>query len=244
MENEVIVDLLAVISRIDIARTANAILEEFRSALARYGFRNFLITGLPVPHNADWQREILGDGWPVDWYNRYVSEDHFLHDPCVAQCRHSPQPFLWRELPAARLSKRSRLVMDEAAEFGMKDGICVPIHVPLAGPSVVTVASDRIEVPPSTLPFIEMLCVHTFRSLAGLGTPGDGGGDEPTPLTARERELLEWSAQGKSTDDIACILGVTRNTVESHQRNIRGKLDAINVSHAIVKALRRQEIQI
>ncbi|TIW01734.1 MAG: LuxR family transcriptional regulator, partial [Mesorhizobium sp.] len=44
--------------------------------------------------------------------------------------------------------------------------------------------------------------------------------------------------------DIACILGVTRNTVESHQRNIRGKLDAINVSHAIVKALRRQEIHI
>jgi len=92
------------------------------------------------------------------------------------------------------------------------------------------------------MPFIETLCVHTFRSLSALGTPGDR--DEPTPLTARERELLEWSAQGKSTDDIACILGVTRNTVESHQRNIRGKLDAINVAHAIVKALRRQEIQI
>jgi LuxR family quorum sensing-dependent transcriptional regulator len=37
---------------------------------------------------------------------------------------------------------------------------------------------------------------------------------------------------------------VTTNTVESHHRNIRVKLDAINVAHAIVKALRRQEIQI
>lgn len=63
-------------------------------------------------------------------------------------------------------------------------------------------------------------------------------------MTPRERELLQWSAQGKSTEDISCILGVTTNTVESHHRNIRVKLDAINVAHAIVKALRRQEIQI
>nr|WIE91288.1 LuxR family transcriptional regulator [Mesorhizobium sp. WSM4875] len=242
MENEIVVDLFAAISKIDSARSADAILQEFRSALARYGLRNFLITGLPVPHDADWQREILGDGWPADWHRRYIAEDHFLHDPCVAQCRHSREPFLWRELPAAKLFARAQLVMDEAAEFGMKEGICVPIHVPLAGPSVVTAASDRMEVPPSAMPFIETLCVHTFRSLSGRGTRGEG--DEPTPLTARERELLEWSAQGKNTDDIACILGVTRNTVESHQRNIRGKLDAINVAHAIVKALRRQEIQI
>ncbi|MBZ9673774.1 LuxR family transcriptional regulator [Mesorhizobium sp. B2-1-8] len=242
MENEIVVDLFAAISKIDTALSADAILQEFRSALARYGLRSFLITGLPVPHDTDWQREILGDGWPLDWYRRYVSEDHFLHDPCVAQCRHSPEPFLWRELPAAKLSTRAKLVMDEAAEFGMREGICVPIHVPLSGPSVVTAASDGMEVAPREMPVIETLCVHTFRSLSALGTPGDG--DEPMPLTARERELLEWSAQGKSTDDIACILGVTRNTVESHQRNIRGKLDAINVSHAIVKALRRQEIQI
>ncbi|BAV50902.1 transcriptional regulator [Mesorhizobium loti] len=242
MENETVVDLFAAITKIDTARSADAILQEFRFAMERYGLRNFLITGLPVPHGTDWQREILADGWSPEWHRRYVAEEYFLHDPCVAQCRHSPQPFRWGELPAAKLVARAKLVMNEAAEFGMKEGICVPIHVPLAGPGVVTMASDRMDVPPSAMPLIETLCVHTFRSLSALGTAGDG--DEPTPLTARERELLEWSAQGKSNDDIACILGVTRNTVESHQRNIRGKLDAINVAHAIVKALRRQEIQI
>ncbi|ESY65554.1 LuxR family transcriptional regulator [Mesorhizobium opportunistum] len=242
MENETVTDLFAAITKIDTARSADAILQEFCAAMARYGLRNFLITGLPVPHDADWRREILADGWSPEWHRRYVSEEYFLHDPCVAQCRHSPEPFRWAELPAARLVARAKLVMDEAAEFGMKEGICVPIHVPLAGPGVVTMASERMEVPPGAMPFVETLCVHTFRSLSGLGTPGDG--EAPTPLTARERELLEWSAQGKSTDDIACILGVTRNTVESHQRNIRAKLDAINVAHAIAKALRRQEIQI
>ncbi|QPC91562.1 LuxR family transcriptional regulator [Mesorhizobium sp. INR15] len=242
MENDSIGELFAAISRIDTGRSADAILQEFRSAMARYGLRHFLITGLPVPHDTAWQREILGDGWPPEWSLRYLKEDHFPHDPCVAQCRHSPQPFRWNDLPAGRMLARAKLVMDEAAEFGMREGICVPIHVPLAGPGVVTAASDRIDVPASALPLIETLCVHTFRRLSGLEASGQGSG--AAPLTARERELLQWSAEGKSNEDIACILGLTRNTVESHHRNIRGKLDAINVSHAIVKALRRQEIQI
>ncbi len=131
--------------------------------------------------------------------------------------------------------------MDEAAEFGMKDGICVPIHVPLAGPAAVTAGSDRVEVPPSAMPLIEALCVHMFRKV-GLKSKSDNKGG--SPLTPRERELLQWSAQGKTTDDISCILGISTNTVESHQRNIREKLDAINIAHAIVKALRRYEIQI
>jgi LuxR family quorum sensing-dependent transcriptional regulator len=131
--------------------------------------------------------------------------------------------------------------MEEATEFGMKDGLCVPIHVPLAGPAVVTAASDRMEIPPGAMPLIETLCVHTFRKLSRLETKRD---KPVAPLTPRERELLQWSAQGKSAEDISCILGVTTNTVESHHRNIREKLDAINIAHAIVKALRRHEIQI
>lgn len=117
-----------------------------------------------------------------------------------------------------------------------------PVHVPLSGPGVVTASSDRIEIAHSALPLIETICVHAFRKLGNTGTSG-ADGDE-LPLTPRERELLQWSAQGKTTEDISCILGVTANTVESHQRNIRVKLDAINVAHAIVKALRRHEIQI
>ncbi|BCM21052.1 LuxR family transcriptional regulator [Mesorhizobium sp. J8] len=242
MEIDSLLGLFAAISRIDGACSVDDILQEFRSAIEPYGLRYFLITGLPVPHDTDWSREILVDGWPSEWYLRYMSEDYFSHDPCVAQCRHSPKPFLWDELPPAKLSARAKLVMDEAADFGMGQGLCVPVHVPLAGPGVVTAAGDRIEIAPSDVPFIETLCVHTFRRLSGLEQSGQAV--DAAPLTPRERELLEWSAEGKSNEDIACILGVTRNTVESHQRNIRGKLDAANVSHAIVKALRRQEIQI
>lgn len=242
MEDESFLELAAAISRIDAAGSSEAVLQAFRAVLERYGFRDFLITGLPVPHDTHWHREILCDAWPRGWYLRYLEKDHFLHDPCAAWSRHVARPFLWHQLPERRMTERGRRVMEEAAEFGMKDGMCVPIHLPLSGPAVVTAASDRIAVPPASLPLIETLCVHTFRVLGGLDRT-DGSEQGPL-LTPREREILQWSAGGKVADDIACILGITRNTVESHQRNIRQKLGALNVAHAIVKALKRQEIQI
>jgi LuxR family quorum sensing-dependent transcriptional regulator len=242
MNNAAILELFAIISELDAASLAERVIEIFRVVLEIYGLQNFLITGLPVPNDSEWQRAILCDGWPHEWFVRYQSEGHFLHDPCAARSRVAAEPFFWHQLPAEGLTAHGRLVMGEAAEFGLKDGLCVPIHIPLAGPAVVTAASNRIEIPPGALPLIETLCVHTFRKLSSLETGSDN--EDAAPLTPRERELLQWSAQGKSTDDISCILGVTANTVESHQRNIRSKLDAINVAHAIVKALRRHEIQI
>ena len=242
MDNAAILELLATISEIDAACSPERVLEIFRVVLERYGLLNFLITGLPIPQDSEWHRAILCDGWPREWFVRYEAEGHFVHDPCAARSRVAGELFLWHQLPTDSLTVRGRLVMDEAAEFGMRDGLCVPIHIPLAGPAVVTAAGDRVEIPPGALPLIEMLCVHTFRKLGNIETKSDN--EDAIPLTPRERELLQWSAQGKSTDDISCILGVTTNTVESHQRNIRNKLDAINVAHAIVKALRRHEIQI
>lgn len=242
MTDSTVLELFAVISEIDAARSSDRALEIFQRVLERYGLHSFLISGLPVPHDSEWHRAILHDGWPSEWFIRYDSEGHFLYDPCAARSRHTAEPFFWHQLPTGGLTPRGRLVMDEAAEFGMKDGICVPIHVPLAGPAVVTAASDRIEVPPGAMPLIETLCVHLFRKVSGLESKSDN--EEISPLTPRERELLQWSAQGKTTDDISCILGVTTNTVESHQRNIRDKLGALNVAHAVVKALRRHEIQI
>jgi len=242
MTNAALLELFATISDIDAGSTSERAVKIFEGVLQRFGLHSFLITGLPVPHDSEWHRAILHDGWSSEWFTRYESEGHFPHDPCAARSRLSAAPFFWHQLPIEGLTPRSRLVMDEAAEFGMKDGFCVPIHVPLAGPAVVTAASDRLEVPPGAMPLIETLCVHLFRKVSGWENRSDK--DEISPLTPRERELLQWSAQGKTTEDISCILGIATHTVESHHRNIRDKLDAINIVHAVVKALRRDEIQI
>lgn len=57
-------------------------------------------------------------------------------------------------------------------------------------------------------------------------------------LTNREKQVLGWSAQGKSAQDVGAILSISNRTVEWHLTNIRQKLSAENLVHAIALAIR------
>lgn len=55
-------------------------------------------------------------------------------------------------------------------------------------------------------------------------------------LTDRQREVLEWVRDGKTTQDIARIMGLTAATVEKHLRLARETLDVDTTAQAVLKA--------
>lgn len=58
-------------------------------------------------------------------------------------------------------------------------------------------------------------------------------------LSPKEREILAWMRQGKSTWDMAVLLGITERTVKFHISNIMTKLDAMSRTHAIAIAIEK-----
>ena len=58
------------------------------------------------------------------------------------------------------------------------------------------------------------------------------------PLSDRERECLGWVSEGKTTDEVALILGVSSNTVNSYLTHAIQKLAASNRAMAIATAIR------
>ena len=54
--------------------------------------------------------------------------------------------------------------------------------------------------------------------------------DEDIELTNREIQCLSWISQGKSTKEVAMILGVTAKTVEFHINNAKAKLGCYKAS--------------
>jgi DNA-binding response OmpR family regulator len=62
-------------------------------------------------------------------------------------------------------------------------------------------------------------------------------------LTDREVETLTWAARGKTSAEIATILGLTKRTVDFHIDNARLKLNASTRMHAAVKATAGQLIE-
>ncbi|MDP7152059.1 MAG: LuxR family transcriptional regulator [Paracoccaceae bacterium] len=55
-------------------------------------------------------------------------------------------------------------------------------------------------------------------------------------LTKRQREVLEWIGDGKTTQDTATILGLTPATVEKHLRLARETLHVDTTAQAVMKA--------
>lgn len=62
------------------------------------------------------------------------------------------------------------------------------------------------------------------------------------PLTSRQREVLEWVADGKTVQDIATILGLTTATVEKHLRLAREALNVETTAQAVLKATQKNQI--
>lgn len=231
--------LTGALARINAATSPAEVLDALLNTLRPFGFHHLLITGLPLPQQGPWQREIIYDGWPVEWLERYLASGHFAHDPCALRCRISGLPFAWHELSPGQMTKGQLRVMDEAAEFGLNDGFCIPVHEPRRAPAVVTVAGKCIEFAAGDVPFLETVCLQAFRALRRLMAEKS---EIDLKLTDREREVLTWIAAGKAAEDVACILRISRFTVERHLSNVREKLDVVNTIQAVVEAMRRGEI--
>ncbi len=65
-----------------------------------------------------------------------------------------------------------------------------------------------------------------------------------SPLTAREREVVQLLAEGKSTKEVACHLNLSVKTAETHRSNIMRKLGLHSVSELVLYAVRNSIVQV
>jgi DNA-binding NarL/FixJ family response regulator len=82
-------------------------------------------------------------------------------------------------------------------------------------------------------PSIARSVLQTFRL-----SPGPAASEE-AKLSAREREVLGWLAEGYSYHAAAGQLGISIDTVRAHVRKIYEKLHVHTRSEAVLKAMRR-----
>ena len=80
----------------------------------------------------------------------------------------------------------------------------------------------------------EVLAAIITARLAGVARTGLW--PKAIDLNDREVEVLTWVARGKTSVEIAQILGLTKRTIDFHIDNARGKLGAATRSEAVIKA--------
>ncbi len=60
----------------------------------------------------------------------------------------------------------------------------------------------------------------------------------PDPLTSRERQVLQLIAEGKSSKEVAALLGISIKTAETHRTRLMQKLDIHDVASLVRYAIR------
>jgi len=230
-------DLMSTIESIQHQTSPDAILDIMNKAIGAYGFDRFIISGLPDP-GVDVRSFVLLSGWDEEWYERYASNGYVYVDPVARHCFSTTRPFDWSDAPYdPEHDKSAHRVMQEAREFGMENGFCIPVHMEGGMQGAVSLAGDTTYLDEKKRLELHMLALYAhgrLRYLRGLANLPPAR----RSITAREAEILKWAATGRTASEIAEITGLTPRTINQHCENAQKRMGTKNRLHTVVEAIR------
>jgi LuxR family quorum sensing-dependent transcriptional regulator len=188
---------------------------------------------------------ILMNNRPQEYVDRYIEKNYVVRDPVVTEVRNTLNPYTWNDVRGRReLSKAEKAIMDEGREFDARDGIVIPIATLSGSVSLFSPCGREPNLSQRARAALEIIGIYSQHALKRAVIRNQRGDTAHTPLTPREREIMQWVASGKTDDEIGEILSIGASTVTSHVENAKQKLDAFRRTYAVVQALRFGEISL
>jgi len=178
----------------------------------------------------------LISNYPSAWTTHYLERHYERFDPVIIRALSHPEPFEWGLGVGSLAREKSQELFEEAARFGIRHGLTIPIHNDSGPVAAVTFATDErrpqfertISEHARVLQLMAMYFhVHAQRRI-GRNRPVAGAA-----LSPREAECLEWASQGKSAWEIGTILGISRHTVATYLENAKTKLGVRTIVQAV-----------
>lgn len=211
---------------------------EFGFTRLLYGFTNFRTeTGLGDP-----QDMLILTSHSPDYIGPFLEEGLYHHAPMVRWSLENSGACSWRWLDeqaqAGHLTASEQRVYEFNAAHNVRAGYSISF------PSITTRSKGAIglSAPDMTHDKCEEIWAEHGRTIVAMNSvahlryitlPHTGA---RRPLTPRQKEVLEWVGEGKTTQDIAVIMGLTAATVEKHLRLARESLDVDTTAQAVLKA--------
>jgi LuxR family quorum-sensing system transcriptional regulator SolR len=191
--------------------------------------------GLRVPLPISSPKTIILNNYCTAWQERYASQNYLQIDPTVSYGRRSQIPLVWSD----EVFASTPALWDEAQSFGLKVGWSQSSLDAVGVGGMLTLSRARQSLSSAELSTQEVkmrwLVNIAHLTLARIFTSRLREQAPPT-LTEREREVLRWTADGKTSSEVSDILLVSENTVNFHVKNAVAKLQTANKTAAVVRA--------
>ncbi|MGC2856015.1 LuxR family transcriptional regulator [Novispirillum sp. DQ9] len=211
------------------------------------GFRAFLYAGGTAfnPRTGGhriWARTpLVVNSFPGEWIRTYHENDFGTIDPVLAGAMAAAVPFVWdaEQVDRARLDRPVAGFLSAGHDYGVTRGLTIPVYGPAGGFGLFTflhegAIEDFRRVVDLRARELHLACLYYHPVIQRL----EEHAPRPTPkLTAREKEVLYWAAEGKTSDETGVILSVAEKTVQYHMYNALRKLDCYTKPQAVAKAI-------
>jgi DNA-binding CsgD family transcriptional regulator len=219
--------------------TVSALWGEYLGAARRAGFQHGLAFFVDN-ENSLLQRSFC-DGMPCGWLDQYSAAACERIDPVHAQIQVCHTPFTWRLRDWAG-SESCRRWYSLNQDAGVHTGFIISDHSGSHFRSIALVGPD-VEIHPHDRMALHLAGLELLRRTELLGVRPPGHHDA-LHLSDRERECLQWVADGKTDWEIGQILSISEKTVNAYIERVKHKLDVQTRPQALVVAIRRRLINI
>lgn len=226
-QEEQVQSLLICDSAADLFKRVTELARELGFDYCSYGIR------MPLPVSAP--RTEVFDNYPADWHACYQAQGYLAIDPTVAQGGRSTMPFVWTD----ELFASARDLWEDAKAYGLEYGWVQSCRDARGISGMLTLARSRENLSASELraktPAMSWLAQTAHFGMARCLTakllP-----EAAVTLSNREIEILRWTAEGKTSSEVADILRIAERTVNFHINNAMVKLNANNKTAAVIRA--------
>jgi LuxR family transcriptional regulator len=177
------------------------------------------------------------NNYPTEWNTKYEQEHFSEIDPILAHCNHSEWPILWHEEVFSKTPALWQAQKMQGLQYGWsqsihdKNGLCSMLS--LARSHCPITAYDLYK----NLGYAMFISRH-LHGLVAKNLPPSSTKPNTVHLSCREIEVLKYSADGKTADEVAIILNLSPSTVQFHIRGAIRKLGVNNKIAAVIRAAR------
>ncbi|MCH2078411.1 MAG: LuxR family transcriptional regulator [Rhodobacteraceae bacterium] len=213
--------------------------------MASYGFDRLLYgyTQYLTPSSlGDPEDLVLLSNHDPEYVNTFIGSGLYFHAPMVQWSRNHDGAASWGVIGQMEEAKTLTPAEKKVVEFNQRMGVLAGYTVSFKSVSARAKGAIALTAPKGSsqadVDVIwanhgkEIVLMNNVMHLKLLTLPYSGA----RPLTKRQREVLEWVGDGKTTQDIAVLLGLTPATVEKHLRLAREALDVDTTAQAVLKA--------
>jgi LuxR family transcriptional regulator len=191
--------------------------------------------GLRIPLPITKPRTVFFSNYDPAWERRYHEKEYINIDPTVAHGMRSSTPVVWSDEFFAGVPE----FWQEAQSFGLRHGWAQSRRDPEGTYSMLVLARSSPAIDAAELAEKEeriQWLVHTSHQAIKTACRDPEINNPPVNLSEREVEVLRWTAEGKTSADIAEFMRISERTVNFHVNSAVDKLGACNKTSAAVRA--------